>query len=82
MHWTRRSIDPCRLRRDYDATFNQAHRSTNGSKPYNVHEDTSSTLDPGRHLTRLDVTWLLPFNLPWIASHTASYREIVSANMQ
>jgi hypothetical protein len=56
--------------------------SIDGSKPYNVHEDTSSTLDPGRHLTSLDMAGLLPFNFPWITSHTASYNILVSAKIQ
>ena len=30
------------------------------------------TLDPGGHLSRLDVTWLLPFHLPWVARYGSS----------
>ena len=38
----------------------------------NVHEEASSTLDPGRHFASLDVACLLPLHLPRIASHAAS----------
>ena len=36
----------------------------------------TSTLDPGGHLPRLDVTWFLPLHLPRIASDATSCKTV------